>query len=155
MWKSFWNLKALYSFAHPRLRTLHCLAKLLNDHLPIYDTTHFFKWEFADQNFKNVLSRKVQFDNCILRFHTGDRTAILRGHRSSHAKDQPFAKQRQNIYFAVSCGPCQLYWPDPKGRNRDTLGLQSSALLTELVLLLCFRLSTSKREFSRRTPEIL
>ena len=102
----------------------------------------------------NVLSTKVQLDNCILRFHTGDRTAILRGHRSSHAKDQPFAKQRQNFYFAVSCGPCQLYWPDPKGRNRDTLGLQSSALLTELVLLLCFRLSTSKREFSRRTPEI-
>ena len=93
----------------------------------------------------NVLSTKVQFDNCILRFHAGD----------SHAKDQPFAKQRQNIYFAVSCGPCQLHWPDPKGRNRDTLALQSSALLTELVLLLCFRLSTSKTEFSTRTSQIL
>ena len=99
----------------------------------------------------NVLSTKVQLDNCILRFHTGDRTAFLRGHRPSHAKDQPFAKQRQNIYFAVSCGPCQ-YTVGSKPRH---LLCCQAPLLTELVLLCCFRLSTSKREFSTRTPKIL
>ena len=70
---------------------------------------------------------------------------VLATQRTSHSQSKGKTFISQYLVDPVSI---------PRGRNRDTLALQSSALLTELVLLLCFRLSTSKREFSRRTPEI-
>ena len=159
MWKSFWNLKALYSFARPRLRTLHCLAKLLNDHLPIYETTDFFKWEFADQNFKKRALLQCQ---CIEHESTTWQLYFT------------FPYWRQDCHFTWSSfeprkGPAirkakakhlfrSILWTLSVYRGVETATLLlccQAPLLTELVLLCCFRLSTSKREFSRRTPEIL
>ena len=162
MWKSFWNLKALYSFARPRLRTLHCLAKLLNDHLPIYDTTHFFKWEFADQNFKKralLQCQCVEHESTIWQlyftFPYWRQDCHFTWSSSEPRKGPAICKAKAKHLFRSILWTLSVYWPDPKGRNRDTLALQSSALLTELVLLRYFRLSTSKREFSTRSLQIL
>lgn len=70
-----WEKLLKFDIAPPRLRTLHCLAKLLNDHLPIYEITHFFKWIGRSKLRKNalccsvnVLSMKVLFDDSIFTF---------------------------------------------------------------------------------------
>ena len=99
----------------------------------------------------SVLSTKVQRDNCILRsiLETGlpFYVVVVRAtQRTSHSQSKGKTFISQYLVDPVSI---------PRGRNRDTLALLSSALLTELVLLRCFRLSTSKREFSTRTPKIL
>ena len=91
----------------------------------------------------------------FLSFHTGGRIAILRGHPAKPRKGPAVCKAKAEHLFRSIVWTLSVYWPDPEGSNRDTLALQSSALPTELVQLPCFRISTSKREFSTRIPKIL
>ena len=75
---------------------------------------------------------------CEKNFHTGDRTAILRGHPAKPRKEPAVCKAKAEHFFTVSCGPCQYIGQTARGRNRDTLALQTSALPTELVQLPLF-----------------
>ena len=106
--------------AHPRLRTLHCLAKLLNDHLPIYETTHFFKWESADQNFKKRASLQcqcIEHESTIWQlyftfpfwrqdYHFTWSSSDVATQRTSHLQ----SKGKTFISWTLS-----VYWPDPEG----------------------------------------
>ena len=128
------------------------LLTLPRPYLPPMLPFSFFIDNYSLKNVRKTFEiRFLKF----LRFHTGDRTAILHGHLAAPRKGPAVCKAKAEHFFAVSCGPCQYIGQTARGRNRDTLALQSSALPTELVQLPCFRISTSKREFSTRIPKIL
>ena len=79
----------------------------------------------------NVFSTKVLIGDTIFTSPTGDGTAILRGH-PSHAKVSPLAVQRKYLHFSVILRPWVLV--QPRESNPRPPALQSSALLTELIL---------------------
>ena len=78
----------------------------------------------------NVFSTKVLMGTLFFT-PIEEETAIFRGH-PSHAKDQPFAGQRQYLYFAVILRPWALV--RPRESNPRPPALHSSALPTELIL---------------------
>ena len=91
----------------------------------------------------NVFSTKVLIGDTILTSPIGDWTTILRGDLS-HMKVWPFGGQRYSAFhFSVILRPWVLV--QPWESNLWPPALQSSTLLTELILLRLKHFRTSKK----------